>query len=167
MSSSRSILCTAYINEILALSECSLSLVQEGVSEKSTKSSNLKENEKDTKKEKNIASKKSGLVYINSVFRSKNSDKIRACFDFKVHRFIVKFLTNNDPLLKFEALSIFKEISLGLVDMDELSWLFGNSYSKIFAATVKSTSDQIDSNELNESSKYTYIIYLIYLKYLI
>jgi len=144
VSNTKNILSIPYINEVLALSECSLSLSQDNNNDKP--SGNAKDKEK--QKEKNIASKKSGLVYINSIFRGKNTDKIRACFDFKIHLFIVKFLNNNDPLLKFEALSIFKEISLGLVDMDELSWLFGNNYSNIFEKSGNNKSD-----ELNESSK--------------
>ncbi len=139
------------------MAECSLSLSQESVSEKAPISTTVKptNKEKEKEKEKNLASKKSALVYINSVFRSKNTDKIRACFDFKIHRYIVKYLPNNDPHLKLEVLCIYKEISLGLVDMDELSWLFGNNYSKIFEKTVHNKSDPIDSNELSESSNKT------------
>jgi hypothetical protein len=125
LSNIRTILTPVYINEILALNECILNLNQEIT---------LGENSEI----RNLANKKSALVYISSVFKSKNVDRIRACFDFRIHAYIDKYLFGNHPLnIKIEALNIMKDISLGLVDMDEVSWLFGNNYGKVFDKTFK------------------------------
>ena len=100
-----------------------------------------------------LAVKKSALIYITAIFRSKNVDRIRACFDFKIHLYIEKYLFCNPPMnIKLEALNIMKEISFGLVDLDELSWIFGNNYNKIMDKTISNKSEPIENIE--ESSIY-------------
>ena len=82
----------------------------------------------------NIENRKNCLNYLNIVFKSKNSAKIRGCLDCKIHLIIQKYLftTINDLGIKKDLFNILKEISLSLVDMNEISWQFGNNYDKIF-----------------------------------
>jgi hypothetical protein len=150
MSNIRGILTPGYINEILALNECILNLNQEA-------------SQGEPNEVRNLANKKSALVYISSIFKSKNVDRIRACFDFRIHAYIDKYLFGNHPLnIKIEALNIMKDISLGLVDLDELSWLFGNNYTKVFDKTFKNVDvDTKDSNEdFNWDSNFSLINFL-------
>ena len=83
---------------------------------------------------KNIETKRNSLNYINIVLKNKNSAKIRGCLDCKIHLIIQKYLfTNiNDLGIKKDLFNILKEISLSLVDMNEISWQFGNNYEKIY-----------------------------------
>jgi Ca2+-binding EF-hand superfamily protein len=127
----------AYLAELLALNECTVNLIG---------------NENFSEPGKHNANKKSALTYINSILRTRNVDKIRALFDFKIHMFIEKFLFIhiNDLMIKTEVLNILKEISFGLVDIDELSWLFGNNYTKIFEKTISNKSDPMEGADLND-----------------
>lgn len=124
-----------YINEILSLSECAISLHQ------------------DIFNSKNNSSRKSALVYLNSIFRNKNHDKIKACFDFKVQHLIVKFLYSKDNSLLIECLHIFNEFSICLIDLCELSWLFGNNYNKILEKTTHNKSEVIGISQNNENKE--------------
>lgn len=131
------ILTPVYLAELLALNECTVNLIgSENFSEPG----------------KHNANKKSALTYINSILKTRNVEKIRALFDFKIHMFIEKFLFIhiNDIMIKTEVLNILKEISFGLVDIDELSWLFGNNYTKIFEKTIGNKSDPMEGADLNE-----------------
>ena len=85
-------------------------------------------------KKKNIEIKRNSLNYLNIVFKSKNSAKIRGCLDCKIHLIIQKYLFTsiNDLGIKKDLFNILKEISLSLVDMNEISWQFGNNYEKIY-----------------------------------
>ena len=78
--------------------------------------------------------KKNALNYINILFKGKNASKIRACLDCKIHFFIQKYLYTsiNELGIKKELFTILKEISLCLLDNNEISWLFGNNYEKIY-----------------------------------
>jgi len=89
--------------------------------------------------------KKNALNYLNIVFKSKNSSKIRGCLDCKIHFIIQKYLYTsiNDMGIKKELFNILKEISLSLVDMNEISWLFGNNYEKIFGVMNKNKNNNI------------------------
>jgi hypothetical protein len=150
LSNIRTILTPVYINEILSLNECILNLNQDITSGENSEV-------------RNVANKKSALVYISSVFKSKNVDRIRACFDFRIHAYIDKYLFGNHPLnIKIEALNIMKDISLGLVDMDEVSWLFGNNYGKVFDKTFKNV--EVDfkdgAEDFNWDSNFSLINFL-------
>ena len=83
---------------------------------------------------KNVEAKRKSLNYLNIVLKSKNSAKIRGCLDCKLHLIIQKYLfTSMDDIgIKKDLFNILKEISLSLVDMNEISWQFGNNYEKIF-----------------------------------
>ena len=100
--------------------------------------------------------KRNALNYINIVFKNKNSSKIRGCLDCKIHFIIQKYLFTsiNDFGIKRELFNILKEISLSLVDMNEISWLFGNNYEKIFAKKNKNNlvMDLENNPYINESS---------------
>jgi len=133
----KNLLTTGYINEILALSECALNLTSES---------------KDMGSEKYLANKKSSLIYILSLLKSKKADKIRACYDFKVHNFIEKYLISKDHQLKIDTILILKEISCGLVDYEEVLWSFGNNYANVYEKTQKSKSDMINTNTVNEEN---------------
>ncbi len=147
----RNLLSPSYINEILALSECALHLTNDSKESSST--------------EKFSANKKSSLIYILSLLKSKKADKIRACFDFKIINFIEKYLINKDYSLKTETILILKEISTGLIDYEELTWLFGNNYMNIYEKTQKSKSDIVNTNIVNEESLMmsNYFIFINYL----
>ena len=82
---------------------------------------------------KNLEDKRNALSFIHTILKNKNSYKIRGCLDFKIHFIIQKFLFSNQNNLsiKKEIFNILKEISLCLIDMNEISWLFGNNYEKI------------------------------------
>ena len=122
---------TEYIKEILNLGDCSIQIL-----------SNIFENNP----HKNLVNKKNALSYINTIFKGKNENKIRACLDFKVHYLITRFLYTNisDFTIKHEVFAILKEISINLIDMDEISWMFGNNYNKIFNSNYKEKSDLYD-----------------------
>ena len=83
---------------------------------------------------KNVETKRKSLNYLNIVLKSKNSSKIRGCLDCKFHLIIQKYLfTSTDDIgIKKDLFNILKEISLSLVDMNEISWQFGNNYEKIY-----------------------------------
>ena len=102
---------------------------------------------------KNTSSRKSALVYINSIFRNKNFDKIKACFDFKIQHLIVKFLYSKNNSLLTECLQIFNEFSICLVDLGELSWLFGNNYKKILEKTTHNKSEVIEFSPSDEQKE--------------
>ena len=125
---------TEYIKEILNLGDCSIQIL-----------SNIFENNP----HKNLVNKKNALSYINTIFKGKNENKIRACLDFKVHYLITRFLYTNisDFTIKHEVFAILKEISINLIDMDEISWMFGNNYNKIFNSNYKEKSDLYDFSE--------------------
>ena len=113
----------------------------------STKSSNEKYN---------LNIKKNALNYINIVFKSKNSNKIRGFLDCKIHFIISKYLftSMNDLNIKKDLFRILKEISLCLVDMNEIGWQFGNNYEKIFEKKNKFNNNlDLENNScINESS---------------
>ena len=104
---------TGYVSEVFTIIDMLKKL--------SNKSSNNK---------KNIEVKRNSLNYLNIVFKSKNSDKIRGCLDCKIHLIIQKYLFTsiNDLGIKTDLFNILKEISLSLVDMNEISWQFGNNH---------------------------------------
>ena len=133
---------TDYVSEILSLCECSINV----------KSGNGTENDPS----KNLVNKRNALSYIYTLFKGKNEYKIRACLDTKVHFFVQSFLyTNaNDYSIKKEVLNIFKEISINLTDINEISWMFGNNYAKIFNETYKSKSDTLDLSEAVTNSNW-------------
>ena len=91
---------------------------------------------------KNLEDKKNGLSFIHTILQNKNRYKIRGCLDFKIHFIIQKFLfTNQNNLsIKKEIFNILKEISLCLVDMNEINWLFGNNFDKVFGELYKEKS---------------------------
>ena len=97
----------------------------------------------------NLEDKRNALNYINSVLKNKNSYKIRGCLDFKIHFIIQKILyTNSNHIpIKIEIFNILKEISFCLVDMNEISWMFGNNYDKVFNVTYKDKTDLFDYGE--------------------
>ena len=121
-----------YISELLILSECLLNITQTGVSQKTQ------------------ANKKSSIIYLFSIFKNKTFEKIRACLDFKIFDFLKPFLLSDDITLKTESLNIFHEISLGAVDLGELSWLFGNNSCKDKNIKVSKT-EQSMATEGNEN----------------
>jgi hypothetical protein len=101
---------SSYVNEILKLSECQFNIL----------------------KTDNEEIKLKTLKYINTLFKGKNQYKIRACFDYKIHFIIQKFLfTYNESLnVKKEIYDILKEISINLINLTEIGWIFGNNYKK-------------------------------------
>lgn len=127
---------TDYVSELLSLSECSINV-------RSSTGSDVNE------QQKNLVNKRNALSYIYTLFKGKNEYKIRACLDFKVHFFVQSFLyTNgNDYSIKKEVLNIFKEISINLTDINEIAWMFGNNYNKIFSDTYKAKSDTLDISD--------------------
>ena len=103
---------------------------------------------------KNIENRKNCLNYLNIVFKSKNSAKIRGCLDCKIHLIIQKYLftTINDLEIKKDLFNILKEISLSLVDMNEISWQFGNNYEKIYDKKNINTSSNNTAIDLENNS---------------
>ena len=103
---------------------------------------------------KNIENRKNCLNYLNIVFKSKNSAKIRGCLDCKIHLIIQKYLftTINDLEIKKDLFNILKEISLSLVDMNEISWQFGNNYDKIYEKKNINTSSNNTAIDLENNS---------------
>lgn len=108
------------------------------------------------RKTKNIRqmneTKKNALNYINILFKGKNASKIRACLDCKIHFFIQKYLYTsiNELGIKKELFTILKEISLCLLDNNEISWLFGNNYEKIYGMNkIKNKNNNILDLESN------------------
>ena len=130
---------TVYVSELLSIVDIMKKL--------SDKTKNLKQ--------KNEI-KKHALNYINIVFKGKNSSKIRGVLDCKIHYIIEKYLFTsiNDYGIKKELFNILKEISLCLIDMNEISWLFGNNYEKIFQTKNKNNlvMDLENNPYINESS---------------
>ena len=98
---------------------------------------------------KNLEDKRNALSYIHIILQNKNSYKIRGCLDFKIHFIIQKFLfTNQNNLsIRREIFNILKEISLCLVDMNEINWLFGNNFDKVFGEISKEKTDLIEYSE--------------------
>ena len=74
---------------------------------------------------------------------------IKGCLDFKIHFIIQKFLfTNQNNLsIKKEVFNILKEISLCLIDMNEINWMFGNNFDKCFEELYKEKTDLINFTE--------------------
>ena len=97
--------------------------------------------------------KRNALNYINIIFKSKNCSKIRGCLDCKIHFLIQKFLFTsiNEIGIKKELFNILKEISLSLVDLNEISWLFGNNYEKIFGSKSKKKNKNNDLIDLENN----------------
>ena len=97
--------------------------------------------------------KKNALNYLNIIFKSKNSSKIRGCLDCKIHFLIQEYLFTsiNDIKIKKELFKILKEISLSLVDVNEISWLFGNNYEKIYGVKSKKLSQNNDLLDLEKN----------------
>ena len=124
---------TTYIAQLLSLSNCVYKIYSE--------------NSKDPNK--TLINKRTALSYINAIFKRKNEYKIRACLDFKVHFIIQEFLFTNisDEVIKKEVLDILKEISMTLIDMNEIAWMFGNNYNRIFNPANKSKADILELNE--------------------
>ena len=95
---------------------------------------------------KNLEDKRNALSYIHTILQNKNSYKIRGCLDFKIHFIIQRFLyTNQNNLsIRKEIFNILKEISLCLVDINEINWMFGNNFDKVFGEIYKEKTDLID-----------------------
>ena len=102
---------------------------------------------------KNIETKRNSLNYLNIVLKSKNSAKIRGCLDCKIHLIIQKYLFTsiNDFGVKKDLFNILKEISLSLVDMNEISWQFGNNYEKILEKKNNNYQNNTNINLENNS----------------
>ena len=133
-------LTTEYVSEVFTIVDLLKKL--------SNKSSNQK---------KNIETKRNALNYINIVLKSKNSSKIRGCLDCKIHLVIQKYLFTsiNDMGIKKDLFNILKEISLSLIDMNEISWQFGNNYEKIYEkkSNVNSIGVDLENNScVNDSN---------------
>ena len=126
---------TDYINEISSLTDMCTKLFMKNNDEKSHL--------------KNLEDKKNGLSFIHTILQNKNRYKIRGCLDFKIHFIIQKFLfTNQNNLsIKKEVFNILKEISLCLIDMNEINWMFGNNFDKVFGELYKEKTDLIDLTE--------------------
>ena len=95
---------------------------------------------------KHLEDKRNALSFIHTILKNKNSYKVRACLDFKIHFIIQKFLFNNQNNLSIrkEIFNILKEISLCLLDMNEINWMFGNNFDKVFGEIYKEKTDLID-----------------------
>ena len=126
---------TDYINQILSLTDMCTKLFMRNTDE----NAHLK----------NLEDKKNGLSFIHTILQNKNRYKIRGCLDFKIHFIIQKFLfTNQNNLsIKKEVFNILKEISLCLIDMNEINWMFGNNFDKVFGELYKEKTDLIDLTE--------------------
>ena len=100
--------------------------------------------------------KRKALNYINIIFKSKNTSKIRGCLDCKIHFLIQEYLYTsiNDIKIKKELFKILKEISISLVDVNEISWLFGNNYEKMYGIKSKKINQ---NNDLLDLEKNPYI----------
>ena len=127
---------TDYINEILSLTDMCTNLF-------------MKNSNDENSHLKNLEDKKNGLSFIHTILQNKNRYKIRGCLDFKIHFIIQKFLfTNQNNLsIKKEVFKILKEISLCLIDMNEINWMFGNNFDKVFGELYKEKTDLIDLTE--------------------
>ena len=103
---------------------------------------------------KNLEDKRNVLSYIQTILQNKNSYKIRGCLDFKIHFIIQQFLYINKSNLSIrkEIFNILKEISLCLVDMNEIIWMFGKN-DKVFGEIFKEKTDLIDFCETYGSGK--------------
>ena len=95
---------------------------------------------------KHLEDKRNALSFMHTILKNKNSYKIRGCLDFKIHFIVQKFLFSNQNNLsiKKEIFNILKEISFCLVDMNEVSWMFGNNYDRVFGEIYKEKTDLID-----------------------
>ena len=126
---------TTYVNEILSLSNCFYKILYDYLDSNDP--------------HKNLVNKRASLGYIHTIFKGKNEYKIRACLDFKVHFIIFQFLYTNliDEAIKVEIFNILKEISVNLIDMTEISWMFGNNYNRIFVNIYKEKTDVFDMSE--------------------
>ena len=95
---------------------------------------------------KNLEDKRNVLSYIHTILQNRNSYKIRGCLDFIIHFIIQQFLYINKSNLSIrkEIFNILKEISLCLVDMNEIIWMFGNNFDKVFGEIYKEKTDLID-----------------------
>ena len=124
-----------YINQILSLTDMCTKLFMKNTDENAYM--------------KNLEDKKNGLSFIHTILQNKNRYKIRGCLDFKIHFIIQKFLfTNQNNLsIKKEVFNILKEISLCLIDMNEINWMFGNNFDKVFGELYKEKTDLIDFTE--------------------
>ena len=123
---------TDYVNQILSLTDMATKLFYKSGNE-STHFQNLED-------------KRNALSYIHTILQNRNSYKIRGCLDFKIHFIIQQFLyTNQNNLsIRKEIFNILKEISLCLVDMNEINWMFGNNFDKVFGEIYKEKTDLID-----------------------
>ena len=126
---------TDYINEIYSLTNMCTKLF-------------MKNNDENAYM-KNLEDKRNGLSFIHTILQNKNRYNIRGCLDFKIHFIIQKFLfTNQNNLsIKKEVFNILKEISLCLIDMNEINWMFGNNFDKVFGELYKEKTDLIDLTE--------------------
>ena len=124
-----------YINQILSLTDMCTKLFMKNTDE----NAHLK----------NLEDKKNGLSFIHTILQNKNRYKIRGCLDFKIHFIIQKFLfTNQNNLsIKKEVFNILKEISICLIDMNEINWMFGNNFDKVFGELYKEKTDLLDLTE--------------------
>ena len=116
-----------YINQILSLTDMCTKLFMKNTDENAYM--------------KNLEDKKNGLSFIHTILQNKNRYKIRGCLDFKIHFIIQKFLfTNQNNLsIKKEVFNILKEISLCLIDMNEINWM----------KHLQAQNDDIKSVEMN------------------
>ena len=132
---------TEYVNELFTLTEIKFKL----------------RNKDNT----NLYEKKNALNYINIVLKSKNENRIRGCLDCKIHFTIQKYLYtyNNDLAIKKELYNMLKEVSLCLIDISEINWLFGNNYEKIYGINKKKNILDIDlqNNKYQNNPNYTLI----------
>ena len=123
---------TDYVSQLLSLTDMSTKL--------------FFKTDDDNSHFKNLEDKRNALSYIHTILQNKNSYKIRGCLDFKIHFIIQKFLfTNQNNLsIRKEIFNILKEISLCLVDMNEINWMIGNNFNKVFGEIYKEKTDLID-----------------------
>ena len=123
---------TDYVSQILSLTDMSTKL--------------FFKTDDDNSHFKNLEDKRNALSYIHTILQNRNSYKIRGCLDFKIHFIIQKFLfTNQNNLtIRKEIFNILKEISLCLVDMNEINWMFGNNFDRVFGEIYREKTDLID-----------------------
>ena len=146
---------TDYVSQILSLTDMSTKL--------------FFKTEEDNSHFKNLEDKRNALSYIHTILQNRNSYKIRGCLDFKIHFIIQKFLyTNQNNLsIRKEIFNILKEISLCLVDMNEINWMFGNNFDKVFGEIYKEKTDLFDfcetygyGNDSNWDSNFSLIDFM-------
>lgn len=110
----------SYINELFSLSDCLLHL------------SNSNDN---------FHTKKSAIIYMNTVLKHKDINRLYAFIDIKPHLYLPRFLNSPNQILKNECIHILKDISFRLIDKQELSWVFGNEYETFISNIINNNWD--------------------------